>query len=197
MERSCKDVRRTMEPHCLGAIDGKHIVIVPPANSGSYYFNYKGHHSLILMAIVNAKYQFMYIDVGMNDRMSDGGVLQNTAFFEKLENGKLHIPNSETITGTNRHLPYIFVADDVFPLRPDMIEPFQQVDLISQERKILNYRLSRARRVVENAFGIMASRFRIFYTHINLEPENIDKAVKASYALHNFLIEHSKKSYAP
>lgn len=43
----------------------------------------------------------------------------------------------------------------------------------------------------------MASRFRIFYTHINLEPENIDKVVKASCALHNFLIEHSKKSYAP
>lgn len=54
-------------------------------------------------------------------------------------------------------------------------------------RKILNYRLSRARHVVENAFGIMASRFRIFYTHINVEPENIDKLVKASCVLHNFL----------
>lgn len=184
-------------PHYLGAIDGKHIAIVPPANSGSYYFNYKGHHSLVLMAIVNAKYQFMYIDVGMNGRMSDGGVLQNTKFFEKLENGELHIPSSITLTGTNRTLPYVFVADDAFPLRPDMIKPFRQAYLTSHERKILNYRLSRARRVVENAFGIMASRFRIFYTHINLEPETIDKVVKASCVLHNFLIERSKRSYAP
>lgn len=60
----------------------------------------------------------MYIHVGMNGGMSDGGVLQNTVFFEKLENGELHIPSSETLTGTNRNLPYVFVADDAFPLRP-------------------------------------------------------------------------------
>lgn len=68
-------------PHSLDAIDGKHVAIVPPANSRSYYFNYKEYHSLVLMAVVNAKYQFMYIDVDMNVRMSDGRVLQNTVFF--------------------------------------------------------------------------------------------------------------------
>lgn len=202
IRRRMKEVAKMYEerwnfPHCLGAIDGKHISIVPPANSGSYYFNYKGHHSLVLMAIVNAKYQFVYIYVSMNGRISDGGVLQNTVFFEKLENNELYIPSSETLTGTNRNFPYVFVAADAFPLRADMIKPFRQADLLSQERKILNFRLSRARRVVENAFGIMASRFRIFYTHINLEPKSIDKVVKASCALHNCLIEHSKNSYAP
>lgn len=133
----------------------------------------------------------------MNGRISDGGVIQNTIFFEKLVNSEVHIPSSETLKGCNQNLPYVFVADDAFPLRPDMIKPFRQADLTSRERKILNYRLSRARRTVENAFGILASRFRIFYTHINLEPENIDKVVKVFCALHNFLIEHSKKSYAP
>ncbi|CAH2011568.1 unnamed protein product [Acanthoscelides obtectus] len=43
-------------PHCLGAIDGKHIDIIPPADSGSYYYNYKGRHSMVLMAIVDARY---------------------------------------------------------------------------------------------------------------------------------------------
>ncbi|XP_050676762.1 uncharacterized protein LOC126973479 [Leptidea sinapis] len=201
-EEEWKEIAKMYEdrwnfPHYLGAIDGKHIAIVPPANSGSYFYNYKGQHSVVLMAIVNAKYQFMYIDIGMNGRISDGEVLQNTKFFEKLENSDLRIPSSELLTGSNRNYPIVFVADDAFPLRPDMIKPFRQADLTSQERKILNYRLSRARRTVENAFGIMASRFRIFYTHINLEPENTDKVVKASCVLHNFLIEHSKKSYAP
>lgn len=201
-EEEWKDVSKMYEdrwnfPHCLGAIDGKHIAIVPPANSGSFYYNYKGHHSLVLMAIVNAKYQFMYIDIGINGRISDGGVLQHTTFFQKLENSELQIPSSELVKGTNRNFPYIFVADDAFPLRPDMLKPFRQADLTSHERKIFNYRLSRARRTVENAFGILASRFRIFYTHINLEPENTEKVVKASCALHNFLIAHSKKSYAP
>ena len=145
------------------------------------------------MAIVNAEYQFVYIDVGINGRISDGGVLQNTTFFERLENSALHIPSSESVTGSSRNLPYVFVADDAFPLRTDMIKPFRQADLISKDRKVLNYRVSRARRTVENAFGILASRFRIFYTHINLEPENIDKVVKASCALHNFLIVQIKK----
>lgn len=44
---------------------------------------------------------------------------------------------------------------------------------------------------------MLASRFRIFYTHINSEPENLDIVVKASSAIHDLLIERSKKSYAP
>lgn len=65
-----------------------------------------------------------------------------------------------------------------------MIKPFRQADLTSHQRKILNYRLSRVRRVLEEAFGIMTSQFRIFYTDLNLEPENIDIVVKATCALH-------------
>lgn len=69
-------------PHCLGATDGKHIAIVPPANSGSYFYNYIGQHSVVLMAIVNAKYQFMYIDIGMKGRISDLGVLKTLHFLK-------------------------------------------------------------------------------------------------------------------
>ncbi|KAL1448219.1 hypothetical protein WDU94_000600 [Cyamophila willieti] len=75
-------------PHCLGAIDGKHVDIIPPCGSGSQYYNYKGRHSLVLMAIVNANYQFLLCDFGTNGRISEGGVLQNTKFFEKLEDKK-------------------------------------------------------------------------------------------------------------
>lgn len=52
---------------------------------------------------------------------------------------------------------------------------------------MFNYRLSRARRVVENLFGIMANRFRIFHTAINLEPHRIDIVVLRCCFLHNFL----------
>lgn len=118
-------------------------------------------------------------------------------FLKKLQSKKLNIPNAENVTGSSTNLPYVFVADDAFPLRTDMLKPFRQADLDSRDKEIFNYRLSRARRIVENAFGILSSRFRIYHTKINLEPHNIRKVVMATCALHNFLIEHVPHAYGP
>lgn len=184
-------------PHCLGAIDGKHVEIVPPKNSGSFYYNYKHRHSMVLMAIVDAKYRFLLFDFGTNGRVSDGGVLLNTKFYEKLENNTLNIPKDERLHNSSRILPYVFVADDAFPLRKDMMKPFRQNDLDSRPKKIYNYRTSRARRIVENAFGILAARFRIYRTQMNMSPETIESVVRATCALHNYLMSSSLTSYAP
>lgn len=184
-------------PHCIGAIDGKHIDIVPPADSGSFYYNYKGRHSMVLLAIVDARYRFLLVDFGTNGRVSDGGVLQNTTFFAKLQKGELNIPDPSNVSENFQKVPYVFVADDAFPHRADMMKPFRQAQLDSPDKEIFNYRLSRARHVVENGFGILASRFRIYHTQINLERQNIVKVVMATCVLHNFLMEHASTTYAP
>ena len=67
----------------------------------------------------------------------------------------------------------------------------------SAAKEVFNYRLSRTRHIVENVFGILASRFRIFHAPINLALKNIVKIVMATCALHNFLIEHQPRTYAP
>lgn len=70
-------------------MDGKHIRIVPPPRSGAQYYNYKNFYSIVLMALVNSNYEFIFVDVGKNGRLSDGGVIECTEFYHKLINRKL------------------------------------------------------------------------------------------------------------
>lgn len=183
-------------PHCIGAIDGKHVVMAAPPNSGSVYYNYKGTHSIVLMGIADANYRFSYIDVGANGRISDGGVFRNTSFAKALGENKLNLPSAVPLTPGGAAIPYMLVADDAFAMTQNVIKPYSMHNMTGMQR-IFNYRLSRARRIVENCFGILASRFRIFYKPINLNPEKTKLITLACCALHNFLITKSKLYLTP
>ena len=167
-------------------MDGKHVLIKPPPNTGSYYFNYKHSFSIVLLAIVDADYKFLFVDIGCNGRVSDGGVFRNCDLFEELEANTLSIPKPTNPPGCSNALPYVIVADDAFPLKTYILKPYSQRGL-TKEKRIFNYRLSRARRIVENAFGILANRFRIFMSPIPLVPEKVETITMACCALHNFL----------
>nr|CAI5857662.1 unnamed protein product [Callosobruchus analis] len=149
-------------PHCLGALDGKHIIVKAPPKSGSQFFNYKWHHSVVLMALVDADYKFIYIDVGCNGRISDGGVFGNCTLSSALESNTLNIPEPRPLKGRKKLTPFVVVADDAFSLKPHLMKPFpfKQEDM-QVATSVFNYRLSRARRVVENAFELIAQRFRV------------------------------------
>lgn len=173
-------------PNCLGSVDGKHIRIVKPSQSGSFFFNYKGFHSIVLLGVVNANCEFIFVDVGTNGRVSDGGVLEHTSFFRKLIDNRLNIPGDRQVCNTETILPFVFIGDEAFALRSNFLKPFNLKQL-NYQRKIFNYRLSRARNTVECTFGILSSRFRILHTEINLKVSKVTKVTLACCVLHNFL----------
>ncbi|XP_064617265.1 putative nuclease HARBI1 [Liolophura sinensis] len=183
-------------PHCIGALDGKHVVLKAPAKSGSYFFNYKGTHSIVLLALVDAKYRFMFVDIGCNGRVSDGGVFSATQLFTGLKEKALSLPDPSPLPGRTKPVPYVVVADDAFALQENIMKPypFRTRDIVS---RVFNYRLSRARRMVESTFGILATRFRVLLKPINLNPDKAQLVVQAVVALHNFLMKEPNEAYTP
>lgn len=185
-------------PHCVGALDGKHIVIQAPPGSGSQYYNYKGTHSIVLMALADANYKIIYANIGTNGRVSDGGVFNNCGLSRALQDNTLNLPPPEPLPGRSKQVPYVVVADDAFALKPYLMKPYPFRNQPGINR-IYNYRLSRARRIVENVFGILASRFRILRKPITLAPEKVKIYTTTICVLHNFLMsrKESVNIYAP
>jgi len=198
-ERDWERIAKSFEVKCnfpnyLGSVDGKHVAIVPPPGAGSYFFNYKGYNSQVLIGRADSNYELIYFNFDTNGRVSDWCFLEYTDFYDKLQTECLKIPESSDVK--RRKLPYVFIGDEAFSLRKDFLKPYS-VKQLTRERKIFNYRLCRARRIIENVFGILVARFGIFKTHINIKLDNIKDAVMASCALHNFLCRTSPDTCAP
>lgn len=175
-------------PNCLGALDGKHVRVTCPPNSGSLFFNYKKTFSLSLMALVDSNYYLQYVDIGAEGRVADGTIWRECTLQQWIKANALNFPPPKCWPNGEEYgpKPYTIVGDDAFPLTTYLTKPYSSRDMDRQKR-IFNYRLSRARRVSENAFGIMASRFRVLLTNIYMAPHRVVNMIRAIATLHNYL----------
>lgn len=146
------------------------------------------------MAISDARYKLIYVDVGCNGRLSDGGIFNKCSFGKAMDMDKLSLPIPAPLPGREKPVPFVLVADDAFALRPNLMKPFPGQDLSATQR-IHNLRLSRARHVVENTFGIMARRFQVLRKPINLDADKTKRVTLAICALHNLLIDKNLACY--
>ena len=173
-------------PQCIGAIDGSHIPIIAPSENPLDYYNRKGYHSVILQALVDHEYRFLDVYVGWPGSVHDARVLGNSTLYRNCESGILpHWPR----TISNTTVPLLILGDPAYPLKSWLMKPFSDTGLTSRQRKF-NYQLSRARVVVENAFGRLKGRWRSLMKRNDNNIKFVPKLVTACCVLHNLCEQH-------
>jgi len=158
-----------------------------------FFFN------IVLFTLVDADYNFLFVDIGCQGRISDGGVLKNTELHKKIESGKLNLPSPVLLPGKNVDLLFVILADEAFALTKNIMKPYSGIHNKGTKERVFNYRLSRARRTVGNAFGISSAVFRVLRKPLLLEPQKAQIVVMAVVYLHNFLKQSksSRNIYTP
>nr|CAI5860083.1 unnamed protein product [Callosobruchus analis] len=179
---TCNVIWYVLSPYMLKLPNGSQWLQI----SHDYY---KLWQFIVLLAVCDAQYFFTYINVGSYGAQSDGGVLKNSPFGDLLHRGHLKIPPDQRLPNTDEGYPLYFIGDEAFPLLVNLMRPYskKRVGRMPEDELVFNYRLSRARRTIENTLGIMAAIFRIYQRTIDAEPDTVDTIVKATTCLHNYI----------
>ena len=134
-----------------GAIDGTHIPVLKPQESSSDYYNRKGFYSILIQAVVSSSGYFLDVNIGWPGKIHDARVLANSSLYHKANNGELLPDWKRTINGVE--VPLVLLRDPAYPLLPWLMKPYRENSAVTPQRTHFNYCLSRARVVVEDAFG--------------------------------------------
>ncbi|GBP90512.1 hypothetical protein EVAR_79997_1 [Eumeta japonica] len=113
-------------PNCIGSLDGKHVMLFCPKNRESSFYNYKNRHSVVLLALVDANYKFIYVDVGAFRRNSDGGVFARSTLGISLATNTADVPEDIPLENCGEPMPYVIVGDQAFPLKRHLMRPYSK-----------------------------------------------------------------------
>ena len=125
-------------------------------------------------------------------RSFDGGIYVKSRIASAIENNTLNLPSARHLLGRANEVPFVIIGDKVFSLKALLMKPYPSKVLTDYERNY-NYRLRRTRRGTENAVGIFVNRFCVLAKYIHLEPKKCTVITNACIALHNFLLEVTRR----
>ena len=174
-------------PQIVGAIDGCHIEINAPPQNHEDYFNRKQHYSVNLQAIVDAKLKFIHATVGCPGSIHDARVLRLSGLYDFAENEQILSGPMRNINGTE--IGPLLAGDSAYPLTNWLMKPFPDRGRLTAEQRKFNLKFSALRCVVERAFGMLKSRWRIILKKIEQKTTTLKKTVIAACVLHNICIE--------
>lgn len=182
-------------PNCIGALNSKHIRLIHPQYSGSLYYNSKHFFSLVLMALCDSNYYFIWVDIGAYGKNSDCGIFKESSLYTKLIKKTFNISEPRPITDNDKiKLLYVIVADEAFGMLENLMRLYGG-NLLSHEKKIYNYRHTLALRYIECTFGIMSNKWRILYRPLDVNIEFAQYIVKAICVFHNYVRIRNGNSY--
>ena len=175
-------------PQCAGAVDGTHIPIVSPIECPADYYNRKGWHSIILQGSVDNKGRFIDIYVGWPGRVHDARVFANSALYRRGQ-AKSSLPDwKERIDDVD--VPLVMLGDPAYPLLQWLMKGFPDNGHLTRSEKRFNYRLSKARVVVEHTYGRLKGRWRCLLKRLDVSTDSVPGLVGACCVLHNLCEVH-------
>lgn len=139
------------------------------------------------MALVDAKYRFIWASCGFPGNSHDSVIWQSTTLWQQIKEEDSIPKIGKKIEG--RTVPPLVPGDSVFPLQAWLMKPYTAATLTAGH-KYFNYRLSRARMVTEGACGQLKERWRVLLRKCESDTEQIKIATLACIVLHNSCIEY-------
>lgn len=175
-------------PNCVGCLDLKHVRIRCPPKSGSMYYCHHSFYSIGLLTLTDANGKFIMVNIGSYGKENDAGVFAGCSLRQGIDTGDIRLPSEKDLPGTSTKVPFVILGDEAFPLLPYLMRPFPRSALEeNDENSIFNYRLSRARMIVECSYGAIYSKFNLLGKAIETKVENAVHIVKAITLLHNII----------
>ncbi|XDV26008.1 hypothetical protein PO909_029822 [Leuciscus waleckii] len=170
-------------PQCVGAFDGSHIPILGPEEYHIEYFNRKGWHSIILQAVVDGRGLFWNVFLGAPGNLHDARVLRLSGLWDLVDRGLLLPDVTKNICGHD--VGYYVLGDAAYPLKSWLMKPFTDNGRLTPQQLVYNHKTSRARVVVENAFGRLKGGWRCLLKRNDCNTHKNRALVIACCVLHN------------
>ncbi len=148
-----------------------------------------------MLAVADANYKFVFLDIGRESSAGDTQIFNHCDFKHYIEEDQLHWPGPEPMMNDTEPMPYFLVGDDAFALKEWLMKPYSRRGLDLEERTF-NYRLSRARRVVENAFELLVQVWRCMLETQELQPTKVSVVTLCCCVLHNLLRDKFIQAHA-
>lgn len=138
-------------------------------------------------ATVDANNMFTVIVVGGYGKDSDNTIFESSTFYREYILGKEILP-PKPLPGFNDPMPHVLLGDEGFALETYIMRPYDKRSAMTNDDiKTYNHYHNRARRISENAFGILVQKWRVFHRPIECEINTANSLVKSACCLHNFL----------